>query len=421
MESKKLSELNPFKDFDFDKNRSMLACIGNNSGIVPWERDLAIIEGYKVAAKLLFEGIEKGEEFQDACVYPLFFSCRHSIELSLKMIVNTLMVIYKERNKITNDDTFCQSISKNLNEHSIEKLVDSFKKLQDFDCDIKAAFNELEDFDLYIRDYYFDVESDAFRYTYKNDKTTLNLADKTLLNTGILYKKYSQLMNQLDYFYCYFCSLLVRHYRTGTFTKELSRNQLEKISKMININDLDNFDENKKKIIEEYNLSNNQFSKALDMIKNHREFSSNIGKELIFENIKESTIKDLAYLINLGVRINNIPKLEKKSIFSPDEYSEEDKYLKENLENEFDEKGKKLFNEIDRKEINELLSFYEINKLHDYFSEDLDSILKYWQKFGSIDEDYVLSKLCFATDFVKAFKKCGQTTYLEWFEKYSNQ
>jgi hypothetical protein len=149
-------------------------------------------------------------------------------------------------------------------------------------------------------------------------------------------------MNQLDYFYHCFCSLLVRHYRTGTFTKELSRNQLEKISKMININDLDTFDANKKKIIDEYNLSNNQFSKALDIIKSHREFSLNIGREIMFENIKESTIKDLSYLINLGIKINNIAKLEKKSVFSPDEYSEENKQLKENLENEFDVKGKNL-------------------------------------------------------------------------------
>jgi hypothetical protein len=51
----------------------------------------------------------------------------------------------------------------------------------------------------------------------------------------------------------------------------------------------------------------------------------------------------------------------------------------------------------------------------------LDSILKYWQKFDSINENYVLSKLCFATDYIKALKKCGQKTYLELFEKYLNQ
>ncbi|MDD3452706.1 MAG: hypothetical protein PHN42_00290 [Bacilli bacterium] len=414
----KISELNPFSDFNFNRDPGLFACIGNNSGINSEERDSIIADGYRTNAKLLFEAIKSGKEFQDTCVYPLFFSCRHSIELSLKLIISKLLKIYIMRNNLENDDDFCREIRKILISHSIKELVDSFKQFQSFDADIKETFDELDDFELYIRDYFFDVEADAFRYTYKNDKLTVNLCDKRLLHIGILYTKYETLIKQLDYYYSYFCSLLYGQYATGTYTKKLSREQLKKISIMIDINNLDTFDEIKEKIITEYNLSRNDFSKALDVIKKHREFSSNIGREIKFGDIKEKTIKELVYLINLVNKIREIEPLKKDSILELDQYTEENKILKEKLENELEEKANNLFNKLKRSEINELLSFYEINLPSNYYSEDLDMILKYWQEIGQLNNNYIISKLCFSTDFKSAFKKCGQETYLEWFEKY---
>lgn len=415
---KKISELNPFKDFNFNRDTKLFACIGNNSGINSEERDSIIFDGYRTNAKLLFEAIVSGKEFQDTCVYPLFFTCRHSIELSLKLIINKLLKIYKMRNNLKNDDNFCHAIRNSLNSHSIEELVYSFKNMQKFDADIEEAFNELEDFDLYIKDYFFDVESDAFRYTYKTDKVTVNLCDKSLLHIGILYKKYDILINQLDYYYSYFCGLLYEQYSTGTYTKKLSREQLEKISNMIDINNLDTFDDIKEKIISEYELSKNDFSKALDVIKNHREFSLNIGREIKFGNIKETTIKELVYLIKLVNKIKEIEPLKKESILELDEYTEENRNLKEKLEQELEEKGNNLFDKLERNEINELLSFYEMNLSLNYYSEDLDGIFKHWQEMEEINNNYIISKLCFCTDFKLAFEKCGQKTYLEWFEKY---
>lgn len=418
-EKKKISELNPFTDFNFNRDTKLFACIGDNSGINSEERDAIIVDGYRTNAKLLFEAIASGKELQDTCVYPLFFTCRHSIELSLKLIINKLLKIYKKRNDLKNDDNFCQTIRSILTSHSIEELVDSFKNMQNFDDNVKKVFRELEDFDLYIKDYFFDVESDAFRYTYKNDKVTVNLCDKRLLHVGILYGKYEILIKQLDYFYSYFCNLLDEQYSTGTFTKKLSREQLEEISHMIDITNLETFDDDKEKIISKYKLSKNDFSKALDVIKSHREFSLNIGREIKFGNIKETTIKELVCLIKLVKKINKIEPLKKKSILDFDEYTEENRILKENLEKELEEKGNNLFNKLDKREINELLSFYEINLLSlNYYSEDLDGILKHWQEIGAINNDYIISKLCFATDFKQAFQKCGQKTYLEWFEKY---
>lgn len=418
MKKERLSELTPFEDFNFYRDTSLFACIGDNSGINSKERDLIIIDGYRTNAKILFQSIESGSELQDTCIYPLFFSCRHSIELYLKLIISKLLKIYLKRFNLPDDDEFCKKIRKSLSLHSIEELVENFKCIQNFDQSIKTNFETLDDFDLYVKDYFFDVESDAFRYTYKSDKKTLNLNDKRMIHIGIFYKKYEILINQLSCFYNYFLSSLDNDYSTGIFTNKLSREQLKDISNMIDINNGATFDKNKKKIMTRYNLSGRDFSNALDKIKEHREFSLNIGREIKFGEISEQTIKELVFLINLRKRIKDIKPLRETEFFIQEEYTEENRILKHKLENEFNEKGNKLLNKITLKEKNELLSFYEINSL-DYYSEEIDLALEHFQSLGNLGNDYIISKLCYGTDFEKAFKKCGQITYCNWLEKYT--
>ena len=89
-----LYKLNPFKEIYCNSNYR--ACVGNNSGISPNSRDCIIIDGYKASVDNLYKNMVEKNIWIDIGVYPFIFDCRHSIELSLKVIIKNLIIIYKK-------------------------------------------------------------------------------------------------------------------------------------------------------------------------------------------------------------------------------------------------------------------------------------------------------------------------------------
>ena len=92
-------------------------------------------------------------------------------------------------------------------------------------------------------------------------------------------------------------------YKTGTFTKSLSREQLKEISKLLPNPHIYNDSIKGVKILiqEKYKISSNEFDNALDIINKHREFSNNRGKEIIFSTLSKSTLEKFGECA-IGVR-----------------------------------------------------------------------------------------------------------------------
>lgn len=413
------SKLSPFNNFNCDMK--YIACIGENSGIHRTERDGFIIDGYKKTAELIFNAIDtdSGKIFTDIAVYPLFFCCRHTIELYLKMIIKKLLILYKLKNSIQTEDTLSQSIQAELGTHSIRTLVNKIELLKTVDPKIIKTIVELDGFVDYVADYDIDDSSDTFRYTYKKNHKDINLKDQGQINLKLLYTKFVELEERLDYFYNYFCENLHEQYSTKTFTKKLSRIQLEEISKMLpdrkSWKSLA-FSEAKNKIQQKYNLTNSEFSEALNKIQGHYAFSLNIGFENKFKDIRPETFEKICGLVNMVEKIDILRPVKMGKILEIHPTGNKDI----ELEAKFCNDGLQIFKTIPMEEIYALLSFIEMGR-QGIFCESLDNTYSFWENRYKYPDRYILNKICNSRTvetLTNSFKKCGQITYLELLKKY---
>lgn len=219
---KKLIHLNPFNSAI--SPIKLRACVGNNSGVNVYSRDCSIIDGYNDAVNILIDSILNRNATIDTIVYPLLFCCRHSIELSLKTLLKNFVVIYKKQNRLKNTDKFIESVISSSKEHDIDKLA---RKLQEFKLknkEIQKALIERDYLFDFIKDYYFDINGDSFRYTFKKNLKDINLDKIRLVDVGILYKKFQILSQDLNYLINYYSFWLNSQYYKetykGCFTKK---------------------------------------------------------------------------------------------------------------------------------------------------------------------------------------------------------
>ena len=243
------------------------------------------------------------------------------------------------------------------------------------------------------------------------------------MDIGIFYKKYEKLIKQLEY-YDYFCDKLCADYATKTFTEQLSRTQLEKISKQLPPVTSNKFKIEKVKICKKYKLSSNQCSDAINKIKTHRAFSLNIGIENKFKHIRNKTIRKLVELIKISEQIHILKPMAiikgETKFDDPKKNTQENQKIREQLEMQFQTEGNKFIMSAKKQELAMLLSFVEIWKTGNY-CEVLEKIYKRWLNYPVRDSvGYVLQNVCYnsAEKLLNGFKICGQKTYIKIFEKY---
>lgn len=409
---KNIWDLDPRVDFGDLSNMNVIACLGDNTAISPEDRDISIIAGYKISGKLIYEAVLNGQEFSDPCIYPLFFNCRHSVELQLKMLIRSVFRIHQFR-AVSKKKS--EPIDKKvLNSHSISNLVDYLYALLELDKELESEFLEFEIFSKLINDFKIDNGSDAFRYTFTKSGGT-NLEKEVRYNLEVFYNKYLLLMDGLEYFY-HICDVFIRERLTGTFTSKLSRVQLQEISKLIDFNNWEAIKENKEKICKNYNLSSNDFSKAINIIKKHREFSKNAGKEIQFGNISNQTLINLAAYMNIASQVylinSKLPTITPISkVEDPVESKSKAELIKKTEEMKIS--GHYFLENATSDEICDIMALFSIGTVSDY-SEGLDAQQQFWkqQNLGKHYYSYILSKVQSSERFISALRMCGQNKYL---------
>ena len=162
--------------------------------------------------------------------------------------------------------------------HDISLLWDYLKTLASFDKRIMGPINELDE---YITDYFdVDLTGETFRYPFDTNKKH-HLDDFSVINVLKFEKRFKQMSPIIEYIMHYLLDSLHDEYSTGTFICGLSRYEIEEISKKLPRKSewIDpSFDIISDQIKLEYNIpSNKSYSKILDLIKRHKEFSYNIG------------------------------------------------------------------------------------------------------------------------------------------------
>ena len=358
--------------FEFHEEDAIIACVGENGGTT----DEDIRNGFKRTVELLTESLKDGQEVEDLLVYPIVYNARHSIELSLKIVIKMLWEIEGKKGIKYSDEIIAER-KKKIHTHNIEELYKMACENKNIDRRIPAYFENIEDM---IRFYYFDEEGDAFKYELNKENQPHMIKNKiSHISIVLLETEFKEVMEKFDELICFLRNCM-DEYSLGTFTKNLSRTDIWDISKR-----LPDYEE---------------FSEAVNLIKKNRFFSENIGCEKIFGTITQEELKEYASLVKYYFEKNKFKEGNVTEWYKLDGVQQNAEILKKYLSNSSMET------------LNTLLCFYDMSN-SSLAVEKLEDVYEYIVG-SSFDEMYIIRKLkqknaCLR--IINGMKKCGQVTY----------
>lgn len=344
---------NLFKPEELNANYN--ACVGDN-GFVSMH---TYIEGYQSAVLVMLESVlatfETNEHVPenvsfwniDTAIYPILFSARHFVELYLKQNIHTI-------NYLKNIENIANKITKT---HDIQKLWSLFKQIVE-----KTADDRVDYFiplvEPYINDFAkIDLTGETFRYPYNDDYSQKHLTDYSVIGLHNFYEKF----NKLSEIFLEFTDViddLIDEYRVRTYTKHLSRKDIENIAKILPIHSRWSelsFDCIKQSIKDEYEIGSKELANVINIIKNHIEFKTYIypdiyelkidkhkliliiKKEISLQDINDFNLEEISSLrtlVELGTGIID------GVYYSEDYHYLYEKYLNEMKNDEYDYEAK---------------------------------------------------------------------------------
>ena len=381
--------------FEFHEEDAIIACVGENGGTT----DEDIRNGFKRTVELLTESLKDGQEVEDLLVYPIVYNARHSIELSLKIVIKMLWEIEGKKGIKYSDEIIAER-KKKIHTHNIEELYKMACENKNIDRMIPAYFENIEDM---IRFYYFDEEGDAFKYELNKENQPHMIKNKiSHISIVLLETEFKEVMEKFDELICFLRNCM-DEYSLGTFTKNLSRTDIWDISKRLPDYEewrTEKFREIKEEIKQEYHLGSKEFSEAVNLIKKNRFFSENIGCEKIFGTITQEELKEYASLVKYYFEKNKFKEGNVTEWYKLDGVQQNAEILKKYLSNSSMET------------LNTLLCFYDMSN-SSLAVEKLEDVYEYIVG-SSFDEMYIIRKLkqknaCLR--IINGMKKCGQVTY----------
>ena len=250
------------------------ACVGNNG----WVGMYSYIDGFQSSTVILLESLIKDvdkEDFDgftwclDTCVYPILFSARHFLELFLKQQI--LRISYF-KNKSKSDYEIKLKLLKTHDTHKLWQLFLSEVK-EVSDSRLNKYLNKIHIFTLEFHN--IDSTGETFRYPY-NQKNSLHLTNHSVIGLKRFYEqflKFSKLASEFSYLTDY----LNQEYRVGTYTKHLSRNDIEQIAcSLPKKNDWksQNLKKHQLDAKNKYGVGSREFKEVLEIIQNNIEFNN---------------------------------------------------------------------------------------------------------------------------------------------------
>ncbi|MGR0304966.1 hypothetical protein [Acinetobacter beijerinckii] len=259
------------------------ACVGENGS----PNYIQYSKGYSKAANLLLNNIlnTRGQEV-DLYIYPICFNMRHSIELRIKGAIQEITELAKIREiKLPSFDL--------TGSHNIGNIWKYFKEnSRILDIRFKIVNEKLDTTIVNIAE--IDSTGQTFRYPFNNENKK-HLVDQKIINCVILKIKFNELEKNLDDL-IYLTDSLIDEYKLGTFTSKLSRAQIFNFVKVLPSYhewSKTSFIEIKKDLKLKYDLSNNDFSKIVNHIKNNYELSYKLGLKKNLAFLSDSDILEV--------------------------------------------------------------------------------------------------------------------------------
>lgn len=252
------------------------ACVGNNGS----PNIYFYADGFADSVDLLIDNLTKGHSaLLDTLIYPICFSLRHSVELTLKGQIQELCELAKLRERPLASDT---DIEKVLNQHDIMNLWVFFTGYAvAFDRRYKEQISSLDPLIRCIAE--TDPTGQTFRYSYSTEAKK-HLTDVSVINVLVLREQFRIICDNLEKLRG-LSQWLWREYSTGSFTGHLSRKDLQDIAGRLPprqtwADPSAGFDSIKSSIKSEYNIGSKELSKAITKIQNSKDLARIIGLEV---------------------------------------------------------------------------------------------------------------------------------------------
>lgn len=384
--------------FEFHETDLFVACVGENGGTDNFD----IREGFKSSVNIMIEAVENGA-YEDTLIYPVVYNVRHSIELSMKIIIEYLLHICAFR-KVS----FAQEDKKKMYTHNIEVLDTIIQKYYSFDRRIVKKYDKVHP---YLEDYYFDKKGDVFKYeSDHNGNPHLIKLGISSISYDVLKRKYNEMMvlfDDLIFEVMYLC----KEYSMGTFTKHLSREDIKDIAKLLPLRSKwceEKFNTIKEDIKKKYSIGSKEFSEALNIIQKHCEFCVYIGMEVKIGDIQEKELREYArfvmemndqnlYTKEVKVKGGDMPRINLVEIRNR---------AKKRME---------LSQGITDDTLGLLMMFREYGRSNERFVERQERVLKVsgiinYERYDVIKK---IEKIDVFRKIILGMKRCGQTTYYE--------
>jgi len=272
------------------------ACVGNNGS--PSYRTYA--KGFANAAVILINDAIVTRDV-DQQIYPICFNMRHAVELSLKYQILMLESIRSESSIGQFDSAGSHDVG------NIWEYCKKSAKLKD-----KRFGNLLNGLDGYIKDIAeIDPTGQTFRYPL-NKESIKHLVDVSVISIVRLKRKFEHLIEKLDELYD-LTNCLIEEYAQDTYTKSLSRKDIEEISNAlpeISLWSCESFNKIRDDIKNKYSIGSRELSECLNSIKLHREFSKPLGIKI---PLKSCTEEDFIRLFEGVLLVHPLKYFNKKS------------------------------------------------------------------------------------------------------------
>ena len=254
------------------------ACVGNNGA--PSYLDYA--KGFSRAANLLIDTVLQDGSvnyYVDELVYPVCFNMRHSVELRLKAAIIGLSRLEKFRERSLRFDLEGSHDIGNIWQFFVSesnRIDDRFMRVND----------QLDSLIMDIAD--IDATGQTFRYPYDTEEQK-HLVSLPLINFFRLKRAFTTLESNLDELNR-LLKYLREEYAQGTITKQLSRNNIFEIARMLPARDHwqdPSFDLVKEAVKNKYAIGSKDYSECLTLIQGNYELAPIIGIKLPLRGIQE--------------------------------------------------------------------------------------------------------------------------------------
>lgn len=256
-----------------EKSSEWNACIGNQA------QPESYIDGYMEAALELVNAVIEHKQHikRDTLAMPILYNARHALELSLKYMHDAFL----------KEEIITTPHSKNHDIHSYWKLLSAAKL---GDAELTQHIKNLEIYVVSLSN--IDDDGQELRYATTRDGQK-SLKDKALCNLVVIRESLLKL-KKIIADSKYRLEVFIDERRTKTYTSDLSRKDLEAISKILPPFDgwtEDIFLKAKQEIKEAYGIGSTKFSDAVNLIKKHRTMASRLGKEFDLTHLTDDRIK----------------------------------------------------------------------------------------------------------------------------------